>query len=105
MAANETNTMQKAGTTHVDFVPSADVWYTDGSVVLVAERTAFRVHCTILAAYSEIFKDMFGIPQPSTSDPSTETYEGHQVVRLQDAVADVKHFLKAIYDFPYVVDY
>ncbi|EPT01155.1 hypothetical protein FOMPIDRAFT_1121160 [Fomitopsis schrenkii] len=101
MAANETDTKQKTSTTPVDFVPSTDVWYTDGSVVLVAEKTAFRVHCTILAAHCEIFKDMFNIPQPSTPDPSTETHEGHPVVRLQDAPVDLKHFLKAIYDFGY----
>ena len=105
MAMNELDAKQKADATPVDFAPSTDVWYSDGGVVLVAEKTAFRAHCTILAAYCEIFRDMFSIPQPSTPDPSTETYKGHQVVRLQDAAADLKHFLKAIYDLAYVVDH
>ncbi|KAI0732189.1 hypothetical protein C8Q72DRAFT_168499 [Fomitopsis betulina] len=97
MATNETDTTQNMPP--VDFIPSTDVWYTDGSVVLVAEKTTFRVHCTIVAAYCEIFKDMFKILQPSKPNPSTETYEGNQVVRLQDAPADLKHFLKAMYEF------
>jgi len=84
-----------------EFTPSLDVWYTDGSIVLVAEKTAFRVHGTILAANSEIFKDMFAIPQSATPDPDAETYEGCPVLRLQDSPADLKHFLKAIYDFSY----
>jgi len=44
-----------------EFAPSFDVWYSDGSVVLVAEKTAFRVHGTILAANSEIFKDILAL--------------------------------------------
>jgi len=79
-----------------EFAPSLDVWYSDGSVVLVAEKTAFRVHGTILAANSEIFKDMFAIPQPASPDPDAETYEGCPVLSV-----DLKHFLKAIYDFGY----
>lgn len=82
-----------------DFSPSTDVWYSDGSVVLVAEKTAFRVHGTILAAHCEIFKDMFAIPQPFVADPDAETYESCQVLRLQDSPVDLKHFLKSIYDF------
>ncbi|TFY54161.1 hypothetical protein EVJ58_g9022 [Rhodofomes roseus] len=85
----------------VDYTPSTEVWYSDGSVVLVAEKTAFRVHGTILATHCEIFKDMFAMPQPVTPDPNAETYEGCQVLRLQDSSTDLKHFLKTIYDFTY----
>ncbi|KAI0940702.1 hypothetical protein AcV7_003010 [Taiwanofungus camphoratus] len=81
-----------------DFSPSTDVWYANGSVVLVAEKTAFRVHGTIVAAH---FKDMFAMPQPGEPDSDTEMYETCQVLRLQDSAADLKHFLKSIYDFSY----
>jgi len=94
----------KKSTHVVDFTPSTEVWYSDGSVVLVADKshkTAFRVHGTILAAHCEVFRDMFAMPQPATPDANTETYEGCQVLRLQDSPTDLKHFLKTIYDFSY----
>ena len=47
------------------------LWYDDGSVVLQAETTMFRVHRSILSAQSEIFKDMFAIPQSPTSTDGT----------------------------------
>lgn len=78
---------------------SLDVWYPDGSVVLVAEATAFRVHTSILAQNCEVFRDMDAIPKPEVVDDSEETYEGCPVVRLQDNAADLEHFLKAIYNF------
>lgn len=48
-------------------IPSADVWYDDGNVVLAAENQAFRVYSGILAQQSQIFADMFAIPQPPVS--------------------------------------
>ncbi|KZT69232.1 hypothetical protein DAEQUDRAFT_669967 [Daedalea quercina L-15889] len=101
MSADDLGSKQKTNVPPTDFAPSTDVWYSDGSVVLVAEKTAFRVHGTILAAHCEVFKDMFAMPQPAVPDASTETYEGCQVLRLQDSPTDLKHFLKSIYDFSY----
>ncbi|PCH44594.1 hypothetical protein WOLCODRAFT_77087 [Wolfiporia cocos MD-104 SS10] len=98
---SKSNVSSSVSAKAVDFTPSNDVWYIDGSVVLVTEKTAFRVHGTIMAAHCEIFKDMFAMPQPAISDPDTETYDGCQVLRLQDSPANMKHFLKAIYDFSY----
>ncbi|KAF9819325.1 hypothetical protein IEO21_02213 [Rhodonia placenta] len=87
--------------THLDFTRSRDVWFSDGSVVLVADKTAFRVHATILAMHSEVFGDMFTMPQPSEADLDAETYDTCPVLRLQDSPVDLKHFLKSIYDFSY----
>ncbi|GJE91294.1 BTB/POZ domain-containing protein [Phanerochaete sordida] len=83
-----------------DFTKSVDIWYADGSVVLVADKTAFRVHTSILACSCEVFRDMASIPQP-TGEDSSETFEGCPVLRLQDSTGDLHHFLKAIYDFSY----
>lgn len=102
MATSDLSSKQKTDPPSVDFTPNTDVWYTDGSVVLVAEKIAYRVHGTILATHCEIFKDMYAIPQPVVQDSGTETYEGCQVLRLQDSPTDLKHFLKSIYDFSYV---
>ena len=81
-----------------DFTPSLDLWYKDGSVVLVTEKTAFRVHTTMLAANCEVFRDMANIPQPSDGDGS-EMYEKCPVIRLGDTAVDMKYFLQTLYDF------
>ncbi|KAI0091090.1 hypothetical protein BDY19DRAFT_933662 [Irpex rosettiformis] len=64
-----------------------DLWFEDGNVVLVAENTGFRVYRGILARDSEVFRDMFLLPQPS-SLPVEDTYEGCPLVRLADDNAD-----------------
>ncbi|KAH8101960.1 hypothetical protein BXZ70DRAFT_1007189 [Cristinia sonorae] len=71
-----------------------DLWFDDGNVVLVAEGTAFCVHRGVLSSKSDIFRDMFSIPQPLDE----ETYEGHSVVHLADLKADVYHMLAALYN-------
>lgn len=76
------------------FYTHGDVWLEDGNVVLVAEGTAFRVLRSILAKNSEIFRDMFKIPQPE----STEMYAGCPVVKLHDSKADLRWILKTLYD-------
>lgn len=43
-------------------------WLRDGNVVLIAEKTAFRVHQSVLERKSEVFKDMFGVPQPENAE-------------------------------------
>ncbi|KAJ7167231.1 hypothetical protein C8R43DRAFT_984555 [Mycena crocata] len=43
---------------------STDVWFDDGTVILQAEQTLFRVYRGVLAAQSTIFRDMFSISQP-----------------------------------------
>ena len=75
---------------------SNDIWHEDGDVVIVCERTAFRVHLDVLASHSAVFRDMAALPQPAGEQ--CERYDGCPVIRLQDAVADMRHFLKAIYN-------
>ena len=70
------------------------LWFDDGSVVLSVERTLFRVHHSVLCVQSEIFADMFRIPQPSDE----ATIEGCAVIRLPDKAADFVDLLKAIYE-------
>ncbi|KAJ6495795.1 hypothetical protein C8R47DRAFT_957081, partial [Mycena vitilis] len=71
-----------------------EIWYKDGSVVLQAQNTQFRVHWTLLAQHSAVFSDMMGLPQP----PDQPSVEGCPVVELQDTTEDVGHLLKAIYN-------
>lgn len=76
------------------FPTRSDIWFDDGSVVLQAELVQFRVHRTVLARHSSIFKDMFSIPQP----PCGAMVEGCPLVLLHDNSEDVYHILTALYD-------
>ncbi|TCD60222.1 hypothetical protein EIP91_010530 [Steccherinum ochraceum] len=71
-----------------------EVWLDDGNVVLVAEGTAFRVLRSILCSNSDVFRDMFTIPQPTDA----ETWEGCPVVQLQDSKVDLVYVLRALFD-------
>ncbi|KAG6871982.1 hypothetical protein C0995_014257 [Termitomyces sp. Mi166 len=74
---------------------SAEFWLHDGSIVLSVENTLFRVHQTILVNHSQVFADLFSLPQPAEGD---ETIEGCRVVVLaDDSAADFEDLLGAIY--------
>ncbi|KAJ7188739.1 hypothetical protein C8R46DRAFT_1157655 [Mycena filopes] len=66
----------------------------DGSVVLQAQDTQFRVHFGVIAQQSSVFREMQGLPQP----PDEPTVEGCPIVELQDDASDVKNLLVAVYD-------
>ncbi|KAJ7876190.1 hypothetical protein B0H14DRAFT_2714918 [Mycena olivaceomarginata] len=70
------------------------IWYKDGSVVLQAENTQFRVHWGVLSENSTFFAGLEGLPQPSDQ----LTVDGCSLVELlDDAVVDVEYLLKALY--------
>jgi hypothetical protein len=62
---------------------------------LQAENVQFKVHRTILTRHSVIFRDTFGVPHPTHSEP---TVDGCPLLHLADAAEDVKHLLLALYD-------
>ncbi|KAJ6551380.1 hypothetical protein B0H19DRAFT_1157418 [Mycena capillaripes] len=72
----------------------SDIWHDDGSVVLQAESTQFRVHWSVLSLHSTFFRDMRGLPQPA-DQPSIE---GCPVIQLHDSSVDVEHLLNALYN-------
>jgi len=71
-----------------------DLWFDDGNIVIIAENIGFRVYRGILSKKSELFKDLFTLPQPEGS----EAIDGCPVVRLQDSAADWGRFLSALFD-------
>ncbi|KAJ6551381.1 hypothetical protein B0H19DRAFT_1236564 [Mycena capillaripes] len=75
----------------------SDIWHDDGSVVLQAESTQFRVHWSVLSLHSTFFRDMRSLPQPA-DQPSIE---GCPVIQLHDSSVDVEHLLNALYN-PFV---
>ncbi|KAJ7476716.1 hypothetical protein FB451DRAFT_1366346 [Mycena latifolia] len=73
-----------------------DLWFPDSNLILRAENTLFRVHSSILAARSSVFRDMVAFPQPERQDE--DSFGGAPVVRLHDSAAEVEAFLRAIFD-------
>ncbi|KAJ6589870.1 hypothetical protein DFH09DRAFT_1026995 [Mycena vulgaris] len=92
-------------------VTRSEIWHNDGSVVLQAENTQFRVHWSVLSLHSPFFRDMQGLPQP----PDQPSIDGCPVIELPDGVQDVEHLLKALYNpalfnqtalpFPYIASF
>ena len=72
-----------------------DLWYSDGSVVLRADDSLFRVYSGTLSQASPVFRAMFGIPQ--LADDS-ESYEGCPLVHMPDSAQDLRPFLRAMHD-------
>ena len=66
------------------------IWYDDGSIVIQAGSTQFRVHRSILWANSPVLKDMLPVDE--------ELVEGCPILRLSDSAEDVAHLLKVLYD-------
>ena len=79
---------------HSQAYKRGDLWLDDGNVVLIAQNTAFRVHKSVLSRNSEVFRDMFTMPQPTDA----ETYEGCPVVHLQDSWKALGYILSALFD-------
>ena len=77
-----------------DAVAQSDIWFEDGNVILVAGDIAFRVHRGQLERHSEIFRDLFSLPQP-VDQP---TFQGFPTVRLYDSPSDITFLLRALYD-------
>jgi hypothetical protein len=71
-----------------------DLWFIDGTLVLLAGTSRFRVYGGLLAKSSPVFQDMLAFPQPS----DVECIDGCPVVRLEDKEQDLRYFLKAFCD-------
>ncbi|KZT64585.1 hypothetical protein DAEQUDRAFT_732434 [Daedalea quercina L-15889] len=90
-----------------ELVRHPDLWFADGSIVLRAEDTLFRVHVSQLSRHSAVFADMLSLPQPACSSSAEEDesreedrIEGCPALFLYDRAEDVMHLLHALYDGP-----
>ena len=72
----------------------SDFWFRDGNIVIIAGAAAFKVHRGQLERHSEVFNDLFSVPQPKEQD----LIDGCAYVELQDCPLDVFYFLSALYD-------
>ncbi|THV06369.1 hypothetical protein K435DRAFT_960608 [Dendrothele bispora CBS 962.96] len=102
-------------TKHKHIVRSKDFWFSDGNIVLIAPTThypdcssscstsyAFKVHRGQLARHSEIFSDLFCVPQPVIISDQEKTlfqaFEECPWVDMHDDAEDLHWFLRALYD-------
>ncbi|KAI0697102.1 hypothetical protein C8T65DRAFT_662770 [Cerioporus squamosus] len=70
-------------------VKDDQVWLSDGNIVVIAEHVAFRVHKSILAQHSQVFRDILSIPSSHTPD----VVDGCEVVHVSDNAEDMRHLL------------
>ncbi len=75
----------------------SEFWFEDGNVVIVAGNASFRAHTGVLSRHSEIFRNMFGVPQPALPAPS-DVVDGRPVVHVSDSAYDFKQLLHMLYD-------
>ncbi|KAI0668527.1 hypothetical protein C8Q78DRAFT_1081384 [Trametes maxima] len=69
-----------------------DLWFEDGNIVLLCRDSAFRVYRGLLTRHSVIFRDLFSMAQPSTS----ETMESCPVVHISDPPDDLRYLLRVM---------
>ena len=69
-------------------------WFSDGSIVLVANSTAFRVHTSILTRHSPVFMNIINLPQAEDA----KGIDGCPVVHVSDSADEITCLLHAIYD-------
>ncbi|KAF9524117.1 hypothetical protein CPB83DRAFT_774388 [Crepidotus variabilis] len=90
----ESEDAEPENTTRVAYTPSTDFWFEDGNIIIVAGNTGYRVHSSMLARHSSVFRDMLKLP-PSDD----EELEGNcPVVPLFDNAGDLERILSVFYD-------
>ncbi|PIL33285.1 hypothetical protein GSI_04735 [Ganoderma sinense ZZ0214-1] len=83
-SGSDANHLPASGLKHDD-----EVWLSDGNVVVVAaDNVAFRVHKSTLERKSEIFRDIFSLPDADAS--TTDAIEGCPVVHISDSSNDIR---------------
>jgi len=86
-----------ASTQDLEVVRDEELWYPDGSIVLVAERRAFRVYHGILLRESTVFSDLLSLPQPE----DVNGIDGCPLVKLSDSAEDLRHLLRFLFNRRY----
>lgn len=73
----------------------AELWFDDGSIIIRAENTLFKVYKGTLMQQSELFHDLLTLPQPTDA----ETIDGCHVVWLEGMSArEVRLFLLCLHN-------
>ncbi|KAI0334278.1 hypothetical protein GY45DRAFT_1243000 [Cubamyces sp. BRFM 1775] len=75
------------------FVQDPEFWFEDGSIILIACHTGFKVYRRLLMEHSPFFRDLFRIPQPA----GAPKIDGCPYVVLMDRPEQLKHLLRVIF--------
>ena len=97
MQSQAAESLPSASVTSGEPQKDPELWFEDGSVVMIAGNMAFLIHTSILSRHSEIFRNMFGVPQPAVPAPS-DVFNGRPVVHVSDSAHDFKQLLCMLYD-------
>ncbi|KAI1787699.1 hypothetical protein LXA43DRAFT_1084738 [Ganoderma leucocontextum] len=74
-----------------DLQKDEDVWLSDGNIIVIAEdKVAFRVHKSILSLRSEIFCDLFSLPDADAATAETCIVDGCPIVHISDSPDDIR---------------
>ncbi|KAI0048890.1 hypothetical protein FA95DRAFT_986434 [Auriscalpium vulgare] len=86
-------------------VESVDLWLSDGNIIIRSvpvgasrTRTLYKVHKSTLARHCDAFASLFDGPHAAL-DAGSEHRDGIPVMDLPDDADDLRHFLKALYDW------
>ncbi|CAL1693974.1 unnamed protein product [Somion occarium] len=79
----------------MDTFKRGQLWMDDGNIILIAGDCSFRVHRSVLSRHSQVFKDMFTIPN---LDIQSEEIDGVPIMRVSDRPSELCTFLSAMYD-------
>ncbi|KAK7020331.1 hypothetical protein R3P38DRAFT_2967546 [Favolaschia claudopus] len=80
-----------------------ELWFEDGSIVIKAGNSLYRVYRGALSNHSPVFRDMLAFPQPPKSDSGL--VDGYPFVELPDPDVEVTPFLKAIFEPEYFMPF
>ncbi|KZT64426.1 hypothetical protein DAEQUDRAFT_732659 [Daedalea quercina L-15889] len=80
------------------FTRDEKFWYDDGNIVVVAEDVGFRLYKGLLARQSDVFRDMFDLPQPASDGSRDDALVDCAVVHVADSPAEIRSLLRVLLD-------
>jgi hypothetical protein len=86
----------QSNTAQVPVLHSKTFWFRDGTIILQAQNTQFRVHLSFLGANSEVFNEKSLMSQIGVDDDS-DSVEGCSIFSVNDLKEDRENFLHMMY--------
>ncbi len=102
-----TTTANEVENGSVNVRPHETLWHEDGNIVVMTDKFFYRVHKSILANQSSVFRDMFQIPTIIAGDAGgaagrlsiSEEWNGIPTVKMAgDEDEDVYNLLMTLYN-------
>ncbi|KAI0683672.1 hypothetical protein C8T65DRAFT_722747 [Cerioporus squamosus] len=78
----------------LSFKKDEEFWFEDGTITLIVRDVEFRVYKGLLMGQSEVFRDMFSLPQPEIGSEA-QVSSTIPVIRLDDSPDALRHVLRA----------